>query len=94
MFLQFLFWIFIQRKEKHKLKNTLPWPIPTAALFLIVQTQKQPQRPLTHEWIKELGCIYIQWAGNHKKQGNLAICNSIGGPLEHYANCNESKTNT
>ena len=38
-------------------------PLFTAALFTIVRTWKQPRRPMTHEWIKKLWCIYTvaQW---------------------------------
>ena len=35
-------------------------PIFTAELYTTAKTWKQPQCPLTEEWIK-LRCVYIQW---------------------------------
>jgi len=32
-----------------------------AALFKIAKTWKQPQCPLTDEWVKKMWYIYIQW---------------------------------
>ena len=34
-------------------------PVFTAALFTIARTWKQPKCPLTDEWIKKMGYIYI-----------------------------------
>ena len=35
----------------------------TAALFATVKTRKQPECPLTQEWMKTLWCIYMEYYG-------------------------------
>ena len=39
----------------------------TAALFTTTQAQKQPESPLTDEWIKKMWCIYNGILLSHKK---------------------------
>ena len=34
--------------------------------------------------------IYIQWNITHKKEWNVAICNSMDGPRGYYAKWNKS----
>ena len=44
----------------------------------------QPKCPSTDEWVK-MWYIYPQWNFSHKKEGNVAICNNVGGFGGHYA---------
>ena len=50
--------IGIYSKET-KIERDTCIPLFTEALFIIVRTRKPPRCPLTDEWIKELGYIYI-----------------------------------
>ena len=45
--------------EEVKTEKDTCIPLFTEALFIIVRTCKPPRCPLTDEWIKELGYIYI-----------------------------------
>ena len=50
--IQFHFWVFTQRKQKHYLKRYLHSPVFTAALFTTGKIWMQPKCPSTSEWIK------------------------------------------
>ena len=54
--------------KPHNLKRHMH-PMFIGALFTIVRTWKQPQCPLTDEWIK-MWCIYmcIQWNFTHPEK--------------------------
>jgi len=55
-----------------------------AALSTRAKLWKEPQCPLTDEWIKEIHThhgILI----SHKKEWNLALCNDVDGAREYYA---------
>src|SRR3712207_96634 len=47
------------------LKSAIPivpcTPMFIAALFTVAKTWKRPKCPSTDDWIKKIGCIYIQW---------------------------------
>ena len=44
--------------EKTPIQKDTCTPMFIAALFIIAKTWKQPQRPLTNEWIKKMWYIY------------------------------------
>ena len=52
-------------------------------LFTIIKTWKQPECPLTDEWIK-MQYIYIQNGIllSHKKERNNVICSNMDGPRD------------
>ena len=76
--------------------KTLTWidihtPTFTAALSTMAKTWKRPKCPMMGEWIKKMGIyICIGTLFSHKKDGNLAILNSVDGPWGHYAEWNKS----
>ena len=53
------------------------------ALFIIVKTWKQPQCPLTDEWIKKTVVhIHNGILTSHKKEQKNAICSNMGEPRD------------
>ena len=57
-----------------------------AALFTINKIWKQPKCPSIDEWIVQLWDIYImEYYSAIKKEENFTLCDSVGGPGEHYA---------
>ena len=57
-----------------------------AALVTIAKTSKQPKGTLTDKRIRErCGMYIIGILFSHKKEGNLAICDSMAGPSGDYA---------
>ena len=57
-----------------------------AALFTIANIWKQPQCPSVGEWIKQLWDIYVmEYYSSIKKKEIFMLCDSMGGPEEHYA---------
>ena len=44
----------------------------TAALFTIAKTQEQPKCPSTHEWIKNMWCVYkVEYYSAVKKKETM-----------------------
>ena len=48
----------------------------TAALFTIAKTWKQPQCPLTEEWIGKIWYIYMQCNITWPSKRNIALCHN------------------
>ena len=58
-------------------------PMFVEALFIIVKTWKQPQCPLTDEWIKKTVVhIHNGILISHKKEQKNAICSNMGEPRD------------
>ena len=54
-----------------------------ATLFTIAKTGKQTQVPSIDDWIKKKWYIYTILFSH--KEGNVAICDDMNEPGEHYA---------
>ena len=60
-------------------------PMPTAALFTIAKTWKQPKCPLTDEWIKKMWYIYtVEYYSAIKKEPNNAICCNMDATRDYH----------
>ena len=62
----------------------------TVALFTIANIWKQPKCPSIDEWLKILWDIYTMEQFSATKKENFTLCNSMGGPGEHYAKLNKA----
>ena len=70
-------------REIHNLKNICT-PVFITALLAIAKTWKQPQFPLTEEWIKTMWYIYTMEYYSAIKEGNNAFCSNMDGPMSHF----------
>ena len=70
-------------KDELFLKNTCISMF-VAELVTIAKRWKQPECPLTDEWIKKMSCIYTYNAIllSYKKEWNNVICSNMNGPIE------------
>jgi len=60
-------------------------PIFIAALYIIAKTWKQPQCPLTNEWIKNIWYIHtMEKYSAIKKRMKNAILSSMDGPRDYH----------
>ena len=56
------------------------------ALFTIAKIWKQPKCPSVNKWIKQPWNIYtMEYYSAIRKEESFALCNSMDGPGEHYA---------
>ena len=65
-------------------------PMFTAALITAAKMWKQPKYPSMEARIRKDVYMYNGILHSHEKEGNLAICNSIGGPWGHYVEWDKS----
>ena len=57
----------------------------TATPFTIPKAQKQPECPLTDEWINKMWCIYtMEYYSAIKKEQKNAICNNTDAISNHH----------
>ena len=57
----------------------------TAALFALKKIWKQPKCPPIDEQIKLWDIYTMEYYVATKNERNLTLCDSMGGPGEHYA---------
>ena len=73
----------VERRGRDSSKNMCT-PMFIVVLFTIAKIWKQPKCPLVDEWIKQLWDVYTMEYYSALKKGNFTLCNSMGGPREHY----------
>ena len=64
----------------------------TATPFTIPKAQKQPECPLTDEWINKMWCIYtMEYYSAIKKEQNNAICNNTDAISNHHTKWSQAE---
>ena len=78
------------KNPETSIQNNLCTPMFIAALFTIAKCWKQPKCPSVNEWIKKI-MVHLHNGILHrrKKEGAPALCNSMDGTGEHYAQWSE-----
>ena len=75
------------KEPKIQIQNNVNTLIFIAGLLTIVKIWKQPKWPSINEWIKHLWDLYtMEYYSATNKEENFTLCDSMGGPGEHYAN--------
>ena len=73
------------RQPKTLIQKNISTPMFTAALATITKIRKQTKCPSVDEWIRQLQDVYtMEILLSRKKEENFTLCNSMGGPGEHY----------
>ena len=74
------------KELKTLMQKNISIPIFTAVLFTITKIWKQPKCPSVNKWIKQPWNIYtMEYYSAIRKEESFALCNSMDGPGEHYA---------
>ena len=76
--------------EKNMVQKDTCIPMFTAAIVKIAKTWKQPQFPLTDEWIKKMWYICTMEYYSATKKWNNTICNNMDGSSDYYTKWSKS----
>ena len=73
------------KKPNTLIQKNISTPMFIVVLCTIAKIWKQPKCPSVGEYIKQLWDIYtMEYYSDHKKE-NVALCDSMDGPGEHFA---------
>ena len=91
---QFHFWVYIQRKRNHYLKEISDLKAFIAVLFTIAKMWKHPHYLSTDEWIKQMWKLYITIMEYYCTviKRNPDLRNNTDEPREQYAKWNKWDT--
>ena len=73
------------KKPNILIQKNISSPMFIAALLTIAKIWKQPKCPPVDEWIRQLWGIDTMEYYSAIKKKKILLCNSMGGPGEHYA---------
>ena len=74
------------KESKTLIQKNISIPMFIAMLLTIAKIWKQRKCPSVDEWIKQLLDINtMKYFSAIKKGANFTLCDSMGGPGEHYA---------
>ena len=73
------------KAPKTLIRKNISTPMFIAALFTITKIWEQLKGPSVDEWIKLWDIYTMEYYLATKNERNLTLCDSMGGPGEHYA---------
>ena len=80
---------YLSERNGHAMAKRHLHPLYTAASFTTAKTWKQPNCPLTDEWVKEMWDLYKWRLFSGEKERNPSIYNNMDGSWRYYAKWNK-----